>query len=57
MLRKRLTHGRLCYELVELTLNKKRIAISQSLFYFLFYTQQNNTMSCAVNILKNIAKG
>lgn len=36
MLRKRLTHDRLCYELVELTLNKKGIAISQSLFYFLF---------------------
>lgn len=57
MLRKRLTHGRLCYELVELTLNKKGLQFRNPFLFLIYYTQQNNTMSCAVNILKNIAKG
>ena len=42
MLRERLTHGRFYYEFIELTLNKKGIAISQSFFisYLLYATEQ-----------------
>lgn len=49
MLRERSTHGRFYYEFIELTLNKKGIAISQSLFYFfliLYATEQYYELRC-----------
>lgn len=48
MLRKRLTHGRLCYELVELTLNKKGLRNCNPFFisYLLYATEQYYELRC-----------